>query len=78
MQYLKQAVAGAQILFVAFGAMVLVPLLTGFNPAIPRLRAGIGCGAQTAAAGGYRAGDYGYRPVCGRRGRADGDGAGRR
>ena len=32
MQYLKQAVAGAQILFVAFGAMVLVPLLTGLTP----------------------------------------------
>lgn len=28
----KTAVAGAQILFVAFGAMVLVPLLTGLNP----------------------------------------------
>ena len=42
MQYLKQAVAGAQILFVAFGAMVLVPLLTGLNPAMALLGAGIG------------------------------------
>jgi len=29
MNQLKLAVSGAQILFVAFGAMVLVPLLTG-------------------------------------------------
>lgn len=39
---LKQAVAGAQILFVAFGALVLVPLLTGLNPAMALLGAGIG------------------------------------
>ncbi|MGF6148489.1 Uracil transporter [Kingella potus] len=42
MQHLKQAVAGAQILFVAFGAMVLVPLLTGLNPSMALLGAGIG------------------------------------
>lgn len=42
MQQLKLAVAGAQILFVAFGAMVLVPLLTGLNPAMALLGAGIG------------------------------------
>ncbi|OAM26885.1 MULTISPECIES: uracil-xanthine permease family protein [Eikenella] len=41
-QSLKTAVAGAQILFVAFGAMVLVPLLTGLNPAMALLGAGIG------------------------------------
>jgi uracil permease len=39
---LKLAIAGAQILFVAFGAMVLVPLLTGLNPALALLGAGIG------------------------------------
>ena len=39
---LKQAIAGAQILFVAFGALVLVPLLTGLNPAMALLGAGIG------------------------------------
>ncbi|WP_066567057.1 uracil-xanthine permease family protein [Snodgrassella sp. CFCC 13594] len=39
---LKLAVSGAQILFVAFGAMVLVPLLTGLNPALALLGAGIG------------------------------------
>lgn len=39
---LKTAMAGAQILFVAFGAMVLVPLLTGLNPALALLGAGIG------------------------------------
>lgn len=38
----KLAIAGAQILFVAFGAMVLVPLLTGLNPALALLGAGVG------------------------------------
>ena len=42
MQQLKLAISGAQILFVAFGAMVLVPLLTGLNPAMALLGAGIG------------------------------------
>ncbi|MCP2041690.1 uracil permease [Neisseria sp. HSC-16F19] len=42
LQQFKTAVAGAQILFVAFGAMVLVPLLTGLNPALALLGAGIG------------------------------------
>lgn len=42
MQQLKLAVSGAQILFEAFGAMVLVPLLTGLNPALALLGAGIG------------------------------------
>ena len=42
LQQLKLAVSGAQILFVAFGAMVLVPLLTGLNPALALLGAGIG------------------------------------
>lgn len=42
MYYIKQFIAGAQILFVAFGAMVLVPLLTGLNPAMALLGAGIG------------------------------------
>lgn len=42
MQQLKLAISGAQILFVAFGAMVLVPLLTGLNPAMALLGAGLG------------------------------------
>ena len=42
MNQLKLAVSGAQILFVAFGAMVLVPLLTGLNPSLALLGAGIG------------------------------------
>ena len=42
MNQLKLAISGAQILFVAFGAMVLVPLLTGLNPALALLGAGIG------------------------------------
>ena len=42
LQQMKTAVAGAQILFVAFGAMVLVPILTGLNPALALLGAGIG------------------------------------
>lgn len=40
--HMKAAIAGAQILFVAFGAMVLVPLLTGLNPALALLGAGLG------------------------------------
>jgi uracil permease len=39
---LKQAISGAQILCVAFGALILVPLLTGLNPALALLGAGIG------------------------------------
>lgn len=42
MQTLKQTVADAQILFVAFGAMVLVSLLTELNPSMALLGAGIG------------------------------------
>lgn len=42
MQVFHNAVAGLQILFVAFGAMVLVPLLTGLNPSMALLGAGIG------------------------------------
>jgi len=38
----RQALAGAQILFVAFGALVLVPLLTGLNPSMALLGAGVG------------------------------------
>lgn len=38
----RQAIAGAQFLFVAFGALVLVPLLTGLNPSMALLGAGIG------------------------------------
>lgn len=38
----KQFISGAQILFVAFGALVLVPLLTGLNPAMALLGAGVG------------------------------------
>ncbi|HQV14479.1 MAG TPA: uracil-xanthine permease family protein [Denitromonas sp.] len=38
----RQAIAGAQILFVAFGALVLVPLLTGLNPSLALLGAGVG------------------------------------
>ncbi|MDO9597797.1 MAG: uracil-xanthine permease family protein [Azoarcus sp.] len=38
----RQAVSGAQILFVAFGALVLVPLLTGLNPSMALLGAGVG------------------------------------
>ncbi|WP_223871769.1 uracil-xanthine permease family protein [Candidatus Dactylopiibacterium carminicum] len=38
----RQVISGAQILFVAFGALVLVPLLTGLNPAMALLGAGVG------------------------------------
>lgn len=42
MRVLKEIVIGAQMLFVAFGALVLVPLLTGLSPAVALLSAGIG------------------------------------
>ncbi|WP_299694023.1 uracil-xanthine permease family protein [uncultured Vibrio sp.] len=39
---MKNALQGAQILFVAFGALVLVPLLTGLDPNVALFGAGIG------------------------------------
>jgi uracil permease len=39
---LNEVVLGAQMLFVAFGALVLVPLLTGLNPSIALFTAGAG------------------------------------
>ena len=38
----RTALSGAQILFVAFGATVLVPLLTGLNPSLALHGAGVG------------------------------------
>jgi len=38
----KTVILGVQMLFVAFGALVLVPLLTGFDPSIALFTAGIG------------------------------------
>ena len=38
----KDALLGAQMLFVAFGALVLVPLLTGLDPNVALFTAGIG------------------------------------
>ncbi|HRX77289.1 MAG TPA: solute carrier family 23 protein, partial [Candidatus Cloacimonadota bacterium] len=37
-----QILIGAQMLFVAFGALVLVPLLTGMDPNLALLSAGLG------------------------------------
>ena len=42
MQHIKELLVGVQMLFVAFGALVLVPLLTGISPAVALLSAGIG------------------------------------
>ena len=39
---LKQIILGAQMLCVAFGALVLVPILTGLNPNVALFTAGIG------------------------------------
>ena len=39
---LKQVILGAQMLFVAFGALVLVPILTGLDPNVALFTAGIG------------------------------------
>ena len=37
-----EVILGAQMLFVAFGALVLVPLLTGLDPSIALFTAGAG------------------------------------
>ena len=39
---LKDSIVGLQFLFVAFGALVLVPILTGLNPSVALFTAGIG------------------------------------
>jgi uracil permease len=39
---LQNAILGAQMLFVAFGALVLVPILTGLDPNVALFTAGIG------------------------------------
>ncbi len=39
---MMQVLQGAQMLFVAFGALVLVPLLTGLDPSVALFGAGIG------------------------------------
>ena len=38
----KQAFVGLQMLFVAFGALVLMPLITGLDPNTALLTAGVG------------------------------------
>lgn len=38
----RSALAGSQMLFVAFGALVLMPLLTGMDPSVALFTAGIG------------------------------------
>ena len=38
----KDLVVGAQMLFIAFGALVLVPILTGLNPNVALFTAGLG------------------------------------
>ena len=38
----RQVLAGAQILFVAFGALVLMPLITGMDPNVALFTAGLG------------------------------------
>lgn len=42
MDRLKTLIIGVQMLFVAFGALVLVPLLTGLDPSIALFTAGVG------------------------------------
>mgnify|MGYP007123794858 CR=1 FL=1 len=44
----RQVVSGAQMLFVAFGALVLMPLITGLDPNVALFTAG---SALCAAAG---------------------------
>src|SRR6218665_1177017 len=38
----RQVISGAQMLFVAFGALVLMPLITGMDPNVALFTAGIG------------------------------------
>jgi len=38
----RMLLAGLQMLFVAFGALVLVPLITGLDPSVALFTAGIG------------------------------------
>lgn len=38
----QKTIVGAQFLFVAFGATVLVPLLVGLDPSVALLTAGVG------------------------------------
>ncbi len=38
----RQALAGSQMLLVAFGALVLMPLLTGLDPSVALFTAGMG------------------------------------
>ena len=42
LNFLQKTVVGAQFLFVAFGATVLVPLLVGLDPSVALLTAGVG------------------------------------
>ena len=42
MTVVRQAVIGMQMLCVAFGALVLVPILTGLNPSVALFTAGVG------------------------------------
>ncbi len=48
----KSIVVGAQMLFVAFGALVLVPLLTGLDPSLALFAAGVGTLIFHAVTGG--------------------------
>ena len=48
----KQTILGVQMLFVAFGALVLVPLLTGLDPSIALFTAGAGTLLFHALTGG--------------------------
>ena len=40
--YAQSTIVGAQFLFVAFGATVLVPLLVGLDPSVALFTAGVG------------------------------------
>ena len=48
----RKTVVGVQFMFVAFGSTVLVPLLTGLDPAVALLAAGLGTLLFHAVTGG--------------------------
>lgn len=45
---LRKGIAGAQYLFVAFGATVLVPILVGLDPSTALFSAGISTSSSTS------------------------------
>lgn len=63
---IQEIVVGAQFLFVAFGATVLVPLLVGLDPSVALLTAGIGSLIFHAITNCGRPCNYAHRSFAGK------------